>query len=175
MNVILVLGGDPARNTEAARVINEVDSSAIIVVSSDTALRTIDGIYKTANVAPHVIWYDFNAWDTVTNFTETFRWVMARKPRRVYVITSDYHMRRSMAIGRVVYFLTGVRLVPIVHKSNDLRRREPLAAALNNALRAAWWRISGNPGGPRSRSARMPWFNAAKLEAINLGLQVVDS
>lgn len=171
MNVIICLGGDYRRNISAA-LITKQNPDAVVLVSTETENQAVADIYKNTGVDLNKIWFDFHAWDTVSNFTETYKWIKNKKPKKLWVVTSDYHMRRSMAIANVVYALSGIELISIEHPS-DSDRKEPLSQVIACALRALVWHITGNPGGEGAKKQRMPGFEIAKQQTIALGLQVV--
>lgn len=171
MNVIICLGGDYRRNISAALIAKQ-NPDAVVLVSTETGNQAVADIYKNTDVDLTRVWFDFHAWDTVSNFTETCKWVKNKKPKKLWVVTSDYHMRRSMAIARVVYALLAIELIPVKHPSGS-DRKEPLSQVIACALRALVWHATGNPGGKGAKKQRMPGFEIAKQETIALGLQVV--
>jgi uncharacterized SAM-binding protein YcdF (DUF218 family) len=163
-NIILELGGDPRRNETAARLAKE-DPTALVVVSSDGPVGVAASYYS--GMESRVFW-DFHAWDTVSNFTETYRWIKAKNPKKLFVVTSSYHMKRAMAIAGPVWFGRGVDIVPVEHPSPFQKDPQPLPYMLQALL----WRLGfGYAGGPRKE--RMAGILAERDRAIALGLQVI--
>ncbi|MEA5569632.1 YdcF family protein [Calothrix sp. UHCC 0171] len=88
---------------------------------------------------------DYDAVDTVTNFTTVVDELEARKIKKVYLITSDFHMRRATVIGEIVLGSRGIALKPVPVPSND-KSPEPIGKALRDGARAVLWLTTGYTG-----------------------------
>jgi uncharacterized SAM-binding protein YcdF (DUF218 family) len=137
MQVVLHLGGDSQRAETAARLAASLPDS-VVVVSSEG-----DGFYQwydAAGIARERIIVDTAAWDTVTNFTHTYKLLKSLNCSRLYVVTSFFHCYRSMFIalacwgGRVPVYM-------VPHGTGINEQDEGFANA--DFLRALCWRLFG--------------------------------
>jgi len=111
MDVILCLGGNTSRLYAAIDLFKKHPNSKI-VVSSEGNPDLVVSLLDRAGVPRNQFILDFQAWDTVTNFTKTKKLVLSYKPRALCIVTDKFHMRRSMAIAQAVYWLNDIQLVP---------------------------------------------------------------
>lgn len=139
-DVVLWLGGNWKRGYHAAEVAKSLPGS-ILLISSEGNQKGCFQITDAAQLNRERVIWDDAAWDTVTNFTLTFKRIAALAPRHVVVVTDGFHMRRSMAIGRVVYAGTGIALKP--SPSSPAERQEPDKLVQQDVLRALLWRATG--------------------------------
>lgn len=165
MNVIICLGGDYHRNQTAAELAKQ-NPTAVVLVSSDGPVELGAPYYK--DLESRVFW-DFNAWDTISNFTETYNWIKEKDPKKLWVVTSDYHMKRSMAIAGPVWFSRNVEVIPVEHPSPYQKDPDPLIYM----LRAFLWRLGFSYSGGLIKQ-RMPGCLAERAKAVSLGLQVTE-
>ncbi|MEB3217219.1 MAG: YdcF family protein [Nostocales cyanobacterium 94392] len=70
-------------------------------------------ILRKFGVLPSQLHLDGAATDTVTNFTSLVDDFVADNLHHVYLITSDYHMRRARVIASVVLGSRGVVVTPV--------------------------------------------------------------
>ncbi len=124
---IVVLTGGPARIEEGARLLQERRAQRLLI-SGINPQTGRDSIKKLTQLAP--VKFDccvdlgYAAQDTIGNATETSRWVALHHYSRVIVVTSRFHMPRSLAeLGRA---LPGIELIP--H-----------AVPLQKSMPAPWW------------------------------------
>ena len=137
MDVILHLGGNTARAHAAAKLA-QAFPSAKIVVSSESG--DFGSIYKNYGIDPGRIIFDMEAWDTVTNFTHTYKLLRTMGCTRLFVVTDQFHTYRSMLIALCVW--SG--RVPIYicpHDYSTSTGDEKIAAW--NFIRALIWRLTG--------------------------------
>jgi uncharacterized SAM-binding protein YcdF (DUF218 family) len=117
--------------------------------------------------------FDYNAWDTVTNFTKTLQLVKSYKPENVYVVTDQFHMRRSMAIARAVYVLQGINLHPVPYLGTTSRGSEDDHLVKTDRFRAWLWRLTGYlKYYPDVKQARMPAIIADQNKCMEMGYPV---
>lgn len=102
-------------------------------------------VLQQAGVPFNQVHYDFCAKDTVTNFTCTVDEFAGDKIQHVYLITSDYHMRRSVAIASLVFGSRGIVVTPIVVASNG-RPEESLPRLARDWVRSIIWLATGRTG-----------------------------
>lgn len=103
MNIILHLGGSWKRSIAAAELAVSLDEDYIIVVSSDKGGDKFRRVYREAGIPDDKVIWDGIAWDTVTNFTHTYKLLKSLNAHKVYVVTHAFHMPRSMAIAKEVW------------------------------------------------------------------------
>lgn len=162
--VILHLGGNIARLEKTAELAWQYPN-AKIVISSELPRSEIIRQLKLFGVSLDRCCLDFKAWDTVTNFTETLPIMRTLRARRVLVVTDLFHMRRSMAIARAVYFLRRITPVACPFMGGDLARTEHDQLVRTDMFRGWFWRITGWLLYYRHVFyERMPLLRAAELE-----------
>lgn len=88
---------------------------------------------------------DGAATDTVTNFTSLVDDFVDADLQHIYLITSDYHMRRSRAIATVVLGSRGVVVTPIAVDS-ERDEYESLVKVVRDFGRSVVWLLSGRSG-----------------------------
>lgn len=140
---MLVLGGDTRREDFAAEFAREHPNLPVWVSGGSNPEYT-RAVFSDAGVDLKRLHLDRKAVDTVTNFTtlvDTFR---ARGIDSVYLITSDYHMRRSRIIGEIVFGSRGIHLKPVSVPST--REVEPLPKAMRDGVRSVLWLATGYTG-----------------------------
>jgi hypothetical protein len=172
MDVILELGGNVNRMQTVKQLATE-NKTAKIIVSSESPPTAVVDILSSAGIGYERFLLDFNAWDTVTNFTETVKLIKLYQPRRLFIVTDYFHMRRAMAIAKPVYALSGIKLVPVPFMGGDIHYKEPLKLILEDAGRAWVWRLTGKLIYDQTvKDQRMPGINADKQLAISKGYPV---
>jgi uncharacterized SAM-binding protein YcdF (DUF218 family) len=140
---VLVLGGSPSREVFAAEFAREHPDLPIWVSSGSNRAYT-EGVFSDAGIDPNRLHLDYRAEDTVTNFTTLVDQFKARNIRSLYVITSDYHMRRAEVIGEIVLGSRGIHFKPIAVPSN--RAPETLDKTVRDGARAVLWVVTGKTG-----------------------------
>ena len=140
---ILVLGGAPKRENFAAEFARQ-HPEIPIWVSGGSPREYTESVFADAGITPDRLHVDRQAVDTVSNFTtlvDTFR---ARGINSVYLITSDYHMRRARVIGELVFGSRGIDLKPVPMPSDQAT--EPMAKTVRDGARAILWLTTGHTG-----------------------------
>ncbi len=102
-------------------------------------------ILKKFGVFEEQLYLDGAATDTVTNFTSLVDDFVDDNLQHIYLITSDFHMRRSRVIATVVLGSRGVVVTPV---SVDSRRDEDesLVRVVRDFARSLLWVVSGRTG-----------------------------
>jgi uncharacterized SAM-binding protein YcdF (DUF218 family) len=140
---MLVLGGDTTRENFAAKFAQQHPDLPIWVSSGSNPEYTT-AVFSEAGIDPNRLHIDRSAVDTVTNFTTLVDTFHTKGIRNVYLITSDYHMRRSLIIGEIVFGSRGIYLKPVSVPSKQTD--EPLSKALRDGARSVLWLATGHTG-----------------------------
>ena len=166
MNIILHLGGTYHRAETAAKLAVDFPES-IVVVSSEGG--DYMSIYKQAGIEDSRIIVDDAAWDTVTNFTHTYKLLNKLDCTRLFVVTDMFHCYRAELIafacwgGRVPIYI-------IPHRHNLNEKDE--GYAMGDFWRALCWRLTGIlPFWKSVREARCPGYKTSTEHArLEIGL-----
>lgn len=150
---MLVLGGTPKREDFAAEFARQHPEIPIWISGGSNPEYT-ESVFADAGIDPKRLHIDREAVDTVTNFTTLVDEFQAQGIDSVYLITSDYHMRRARVIGEIVFGSRGIYLKPVVVPSQTTA--EPLPKALRDGARALLWVITGYTGAQYSAHANEP-------------------
>jgi uncharacterized SAM-binding protein YcdF (DUF218 family) len=140
---ILVLGGAPEREKFTAQFAQE-HPDLPIWISSGSPKEYTEWVFSDAGVDLERLNLDYQAVDTVTNFTTLVDELQAQGIQSVYLITSDYHMRRARIIGEIVMGSRGIHLKPIAVPTDI--PEEPWSKALRDGGRAILWITTGHTG-----------------------------
>ncbi len=145
-SVALVLGGAPERERFAAQFAQN-HPEVEIWVSSGSNPEYAQWVFEEAQV-PTAQWQlDYQAVDTVTNFTTLVDKLQARKIDEVYLITSDYHMRRATAVAQIVLGSRGIEFKPVaIPTQQQPEQPETLLREVRDAMRSLLWVVTGKTG-----------------------------
>src|SRR5919199_3996136 len=111
-DAIFVLGGAEERELFAAKFAQR-HPGIPIWVSSGAPKEYAKRVFAKAGIDARRVHLDYQAVDTVTNFTSLVDKLHAQGIDSVYLITSDDHMRRARVIGEIVFGSRGMVLKPI--------------------------------------------------------------
>lgn len=144
--VALVLGGAPEREQFAAQFA-KANPNVRIWVSSGSNPEYARWVFDQAQV-PNEQWaLDYQAVDTVTNFTTLVNKLESRQIDQVYLITSDYHMRRASVVAQIVLGSRGINFKPVaIPTDHDPERPETLARDVRDGVRSLLWVVTGKTG-----------------------------
>lgn len=140
---ILVLGGAEERERFAAKLAQQHPGLPIWVSSGSSPWYT-ERIFAKAQIERERLHIDRRALDTVTNFTTLVDELEAQGIDSVYLITSDYHMRRARVIGEIVFGSRGIVLKPLPVPSTG--EPEPIEKSIRDGARAILWVVTGRTG-----------------------------
>lgn len=140
---VLVLGGSSEREVFAAEFAKK-HPELPIWVSSGSNPEYSEWIFSEAGVAADRLHLDYQAVDTVTNFTTLVNEFNARGIDSIYLITSDYHMRRATVIGEIVLGSQGINFKPVPVPSEG--SPESLKKAIRDGARSVLWVATGQTG-----------------------------
>lgn len=150
--VALVLGGAPEREQFAAQFAKD-HPNVRIWVSSGSNPEYARWVFDEAQV-PNEQWaLDYQAVDTVTNFTTLVDKLEDREISQVYLITSDYHMSRASAIARIVLGSRGINFKPVaIPTDGDPENPETVAREMRDGVRSLLWVVTGRTGSQWKRT-----------------------
>ena len=140
---ILVLGGALEREVFAAKFAKE-HPDLPVWVSSGSNPEYSEWVFSEAGIAVDRLHLDYRAVDTVTNFTTLVKEFKSRGINSMYLITSDYHMRRAAIIGEIVLGSQGIDFKPVTVASE--RSPESINKAIRDGARAVLWVATGQTG-----------------------------
>ncbi|BAY02423.1 hypothetical protein NIES19_16660 [Anabaena cylindrica PCC 7122] len=106
-------------------------------------------VFTKAGVDPRRLHLDYEAVDTVTNFTTLVDELQARGIKSVYLITSDFHMRRACVIGEIVLGSRGIEFKSISVPSET--SPEPIEKSIRDGVRAILWVATGYTGAEQGK------------------------
>jgi uncharacterized SAM-binding protein YcdF (DUF218 family) len=140
---VLVLGGATEREQYAANfALTHPDLP--VWISSGAPQEYSEWIFSQAGVDRDRLKLDYRAVDTLTNFTTLVDDLKARNIKKVYLITSDYHMRRSRLIGEIVLGSRGIDFQTVTIPSNQ--PEEDFSKVMRDGGRALLWVVTGYTG-----------------------------
>lgn len=145
---LLVLGGAKEREIFAAEFARK-HPQLPIWVSSGTNREYAEWVFSEAGIEAERLHLDYQAVDTVTNFTTLVDELQSQGIDSVYLITSDDHMRRARIIGEIVFGSRGINCKPIAVPSG--RDPEPIEKVIRDGARAILWVTTGYTGADLSQ------------------------
>lgn len=140
---IFVLGGHEDRERFAAKLALK-HPNLPIWVSSGSPEGYATKIFTKAGVNSNRLHLDYQAKDTVTNFTTLVKELKSQGIESVYLITSDNHMNRARVIGEIVFGSQGIILKPLSVPSHS--SPEPLEKIVRDGGRSLLWLLTGKTG-----------------------------
>ncbi len=140
---IFVLGGHEDRERFAAKLALE-HPNIPIWVSSGSPQDYATKIFTNLGIKLDRLHLNYQAKDTVTNFTSLVKELKAQGINSVYLITSDNHMNRARMIGEIVFGSQGIILKPITVPSNA--SPEPIEKIIRDGGRSVLWLLTGKTG-----------------------------
>ncbi|MGI2902807.1 YdcF family protein [Tolypothrix sp. VBCCA 56010] len=142
---ILVLGSASERMEFAARFWQSHTNLDIWVSDYAWNLDVNRRIFQQFDVPNQRLHLDGRATDTVTNFTTLVEDFVRQKLQHIYLITSDYHMKRARAIASIVLGSHGIAVTPVgVPSRGD--KSETLVRVLRDCGRSVVWIFTGRTG-----------------------------
>ncbi|NEP62935.1 MAG: YdcF family protein [Symploca sp. SIO2G7] len=141
--VALVLGGDAKREEFAAQFATK-QPDLDVWISSGTNPEYSTWMFQKSQVPLDRLHLDYRAVDTVTNFTTLVDDFDRLGIRSVYLITSDYHMRRASTIAAIVLGSRGIHYEPLPVASEH--PSEPWIRSVRDGGRSVLWVLTGKTG-----------------------------
>jgi uncharacterized SAM-binding protein YcdF (DUF218 family) len=140
---IFVLGGHEEREHFAAQLASR-HRDLPIWVSSGSPQSYAKKIFREAGISSARLYLDYQARDTVTNFTTLVDTFKKQGIDSVYLVTSANHMNRARFIGEIVFGTQGIILKPIAVECD--RPPEPFKKILRDVARSLLWLGTGKTG-----------------------------
>jgi len=148
---VLVLGGSTAREQFAAEFARK-HPNLPVWISSGSNPEYAEWVFSEAGIERDRLRLDYRAVDTLTNFTTLVDEFESQGIRSIYLITSDYHMRRAWVIGKIVLGSRGIEFKPVEVPSTQ--PAETTDKVLRDAARAVLWVTTGHTGATLGRYFR---------------------
>jgi len=123
-----------------------------IWITGGSPPRFTQQVFTKAGVDPRRLHLDYEAVDTVTNFTTLVDDLQARGIKSVYLITSDFHMRRACVIGEIVLGSRGIEFKAVAVPSQ--KSPEPIQKSIRDGARAILWVATGYTGANEAKNKR---------------------
>jgi uncharacterized SAM-binding protein YcdF (DUF218 family) len=142
---IFVLGGNGSRMEFAAQFWQSHRNLDIWVSDFESNLNYNRLIFEKFGVPNRQLRFDGRATDTVTNFTTLVNKFADSKLQHLYLITSDYHIRRSRAIATIVLGSQGIVVTPIAVPSS-VYKSESLLRVMRDCGRSFLWIVTNRTG-----------------------------
>jgi uncharacterized SAM-binding protein YcdF (DUF218 family) len=141
---IFVLGGEEEREIFGAKFAY-AHPHLPVWISSGAPPTYAKKVFKKAGVSADNLHLDYQAIDTVTNFTTLVDRFKSQGITSVYLVTSDDHLPRARVIGEIVFGSKGIKVKPITFESG--RDSEPIQKTVRDGFRSILWLITGYAGG----------------------------
>ncbi|MBD2730001.1 YdcF family protein [Nostoc sp. FACHB-892] len=142
---IFVLGGASERMRFAAQFWQSRQNLDIWVSDFAWNLEVNRRIFLQYGVPDAKLHLDGKATDTVTNFTTLAGDFANQRLQHIYLITSDYHMRRASAIATIVLGSQGIVVTPVAVASQN-QPSESLVRVLRDYGRSFLWIFTNRTG-----------------------------
>ena len=141
---IFILGGEEAREIFGAKFAH-THPRLPVWISSGAPPSYAKKVFKKAGVSVDNLHLDYQAIDTVTNFTTQVDRFKSKGITSVYLVTSDDHLSRARIIGEIVFGSQGIKVKPISFESG--RDSEPIQKTVRDSFRSLLWLTTGYAGG----------------------------
>ncbi|MCY7367731.1 MAG: YdcF family protein [Chamaesiphon sp.] len=141
---IFVLGGEEEREIFGAKFAH-AHPNLPVWISSGAPPKYAKKVFKKAGVSADNLHLDYQAIDTVTNFTTLVDQFKSKGITSVYLVTSDDHLPRARIIGEIVFGSKGIKVKPITFESS--RDPEPVQKTVRDGFRSVLWLMTGYAGG----------------------------
>ncbi len=138
---IFMLGGGIQREHFTAEFAQQHPELPVWISAGSSRIRKI---FAEANLDSNRIHYDDRATDTVTNFTTMVEPFQKNDIHHVYLITSDFHMRRSSAIATIVFGSQGIVFTP--REVSSSKEPEEISRIIRDIGRCLLWLVTGRTG-----------------------------
>ncbi|MBE9213416.1 YdcF family protein [Plectonema cf. radiosum LEGE 06105] len=140
---ILMLGGGSEREKFTAQFAQNYPTLDIWV-SSGVSCKKANKIFGAAGIAKERIHLDYRAVDTVTNFTSLVKDFERLNIKHLYIITSEFHLPRAIAIATIVLGNHGITYTPVAVPSQV--PKESFLHISRDVFRSIFWIITGHTG-----------------------------
>ncbi|MCF4967975.1 YdcF family protein [Nostoc sp. CMAA1605] len=141
---ILTLGGGADREEFTASFAH-FDPDLKIWVSSGSPPKRAREIFHSAGIDKNRLYLDYQATDTVTNFTTLVDAFQQQQIQHLFLITSKFHMPRAKAIATVVLGSRGIAFTPVSVPSQP-KESESILRIIRDVVRSILWIFTGYTG-----------------------------
>jgi uncharacterized SAM-binding protein YcdF (DUF218 family) len=141
--VIFTLGGGQDREEFTAKFAQK-HPTLDIWISSGMRPELARPIFKAAGIPESRLHLDTRAVDTVTNFTSVVKDFKNRRIHHLYLITSNFHMRRARAIAKIVLGSQGITFTSVYIPSK--KPKESIFRVIRDSGRSFMWILTGRTG-----------------------------
>ncbi len=143
---ILVLGGSTRhleREKFAAKFALKHKNLPIWITGGSPPKLTQE-VFARSGVSLKLLHLDYEAVDTLTNFTTLVDELQSQGIKSIYLITSDFHMRRASVVGKIILGSRGIRFQAVTVHSD--KSPEPISKSVRDGVRAIIWITTGYTG-----------------------------
>lgn len=116
-----------------------------IWISGGSPPQVTKQVFAKAGIDPKRLHLDYRANNTAENFTTLVDELKKTGIKSVYLITSDFHMRRASIVGEIVLGSRGIDFKPVSVPSGN--SPEPLTKSIRDGVRSLVWVATGYTGG----------------------------
>jgi len=141
---VLTLGGEIERERQAARLAAQHRHLEVWISSGKAPSESRD-IFRNAEVELDRLHINTQAVDTVTNFTTTVDQFQRNGIEHLYLVTSDFHMKRARAIAFFVLGSRGIAYTSIATQSTQTSTESTLRV-VRDIVRSIFWIATGRTG-----------------------------
>lgn len=106
-------------------------------------------VFAKAGINTKRLHLDYEANNTVENFTTIVDELESSGIKSVYLITSDFHMRRAKVVGEIILGSQGIVFKPVPVPSQN--SPEPIEKSIRDGVRAIIWVATGYTGAKESQ------------------------
>lgn len=146
---ILVLGGSTKRLEREKFTANFAKKypNLPIWISGGSPEGATKKVFIKAGVDRERLHLDYRANNTVENFTTLVDDLKQKGIKKLYLVTSDYHMPRARVVGEIVLGSRGIdfKTVPVPSQNNS----EPVEKSIRDGVRSIVWVATGFGGGEK--------------------------
>ena len=141
---VLTLGGGSNRELTSAKLSRTNPHLEVWISSGGYLPKQSYQIFEGAGASTNRLHLDYSATDTVSNFTTILPQLKQRNIKHIYLVTSDFHMKRSQAIATIILGSHGITFTPISVPSDD--PQESYRRILRDTGRSIFWVMTGKNG-----------------------------
>jgi hypothetical protein len=161
--VILQLGGNVERLNTGIKVLQE-HPDAKMIISSELPPEECIKKLKAAKIPKERFIFDYQAWDTITNFTTTLPMIQDIGVGEMYIVSDLFHIPRVKVICETIYSGKNIKIHYVSHGTDN--HKEPI---WYDAVRALVWRLTGYLiFEQKVKNERMPAYEKASVRIKEL-------
>jgi len=141
---IMLLGGGKGREQFTVEFAKAHPSLDILA----SGVRFPDGleVFRDAGIPENRLYSNIYAVDTVGNFAHTVEELQKRNVHHVYLITSDYHMSRAVAVATLILGSRGIAFTPVSIATNETPETWSWLRIARDTSRSIFWIFTGRTG-----------------------------